>query len=169
MSKTVGYIVAPVAVGLVLLFAATGCSKAESPAGTASPGKARTIVLPTKTYAEIKQMAVDMRDKVEESRAQAPDPNMVPPANYAFLSSFTLGDTGTVTGVANDMGRGTAYLDINGDGQPDLTLKFGAKPVPDDIKQGDKLDVEVKVGSVNLQGDQLSIIGTPKKYTPAGG
>jgi len=172
MGKTIGYIVALVVVIVVIYLVATGGKDEEQQQQARETPSGQQLgagELNAASYSGLLDMAANMRKTVEEARAQAPDPSMVPDPDFGFLTHMVLEDKGTVVRTEESMGRGVAWVDLNGDGQPDLQLQFGARPVPENISEGVTLDLVVSLKRATMSGDSLQLVGEAKKAEPVGG
>jgi len=148
MGKTIGYIVALVVVIVVIYLVATGGKDEEQQQQARQTPSGQQLgagELNAASYSGLLDMAANMRKTVEEARAQ------------------------TVVRTEESMGRGVAWVDLNGDGQPDLQLQFGARPVPENISEGVTLDLVVSLKRATMSGDSLQLVGEAKKAEPVGG
>ena len=164
MGKAIGYIVALVVVLVVVYLVATGGEDEQVVEQQRQETQAAANVW---SLAKMTEAAITMRETIADARTNAPE-GMVPPPNYNFLTQMVLEDKGTVVRTEEAMGRGTAWVDMDGDGQPDLELRFGARPVPANIVQDTTLDLVVDLKRVDLVGDKLQLVGEAKKAEPVG-
>lgn len=167
MGKTVGYIVALVAIGLIIYFVATRGPKTAGPAGPAGPA-AGPVEQASVPYSALVERAKAVKAQLDDARAKAPSPGMVPKMNYTFLNAMVLADKGKVLSVQAAAPAAVA-VDVDGDGQPDVTLTWGSMtPAPQDVTQGAQISFTGKPAGGSLEGDHLIVKAEVQKYTIGG-
>ncbi len=170
MRRTIGYIVAPLVVGMLVVLVASGCSKEAGPqAGPAT--KAAKPEPPKVTYAELTKKVDDFVAKFKEATENLPAGVPAPPLPpITFLSTFVLKDTGTVVSMGTSPdNKPVANIDLTGDGQPELAAKFSSGTVPAGVQAGAKVDVTSSIVTPRMQDGKLTISGVAQSCEVVGG
>jgi hypothetical protein len=167
MGKTVGYIVALVAIGLIIYFVATSGKKAAGPAGPAGPAGG-AVEQAGMTYSAMADRVKSVQASMAEAQSRAPAGTRIPPLNLSFLNAMTLEDKGKVLSV-QAAAPASIMVDVDGDGQPDVDLTWGPMTAaPPDVTQGAQISFTAKPAGGSMQGDHLVIKAEAQKYTMGG-
>ncbi len=156
-----------VVVGVVVLFAAS-CSKGKAeggaaggPAGGGNPLTERPV-----NFKEVSETVLKMAKGYEDAKQQAPAGINIGTPPYQMFKGSELVDSGTVVKSTVDRGRTHTFVDVDGDGEADVTLDLVSAKAPAD---GAKINFKAKIDDVQPDQGKVMLTATAKEVKPAGG